>query len=144
MEKWETFIKTLIEAMGFKDYKLEMDEEHRHGSVYLYDGEAVVKDNLPVLVESLNHLFQLIAQRHNAEAIYLDINNYRKEREKLITELARAAARKVVATKKEMILPTMNSYERRIVHMELAAHPEVKTESQGMGKERSVTIKPLE
>lgn len=144
MEKWETFIKKLIEAMGFADYKLEIDEEHRHGSVYLFDGEQIVKDNLPTLVESLNHLFQLIAQRHNEEAIYLDINNYRKEREKLITELARAAARKVVATKKEMTLPAMNSYERRIVHVELAAHPEVKTESQGTGKERSVIIKPLE
>lgn len=144
MEKWETFIKKIVEAMGFKDYKLEIDEEHRHGSVFLYDGEDIVKDNLPTLVESLNHLFQLIAQRHNIEAIYLDVNNYRKEREKLIIELAKAAARKVVATKKEMTLPAMNSYERRIVHMELVAHPEVKTESEGTGKERSVKIKPLE
>lgn len=144
MEKWEIFIKKLVEAMGFTDYKLEIDEEHRHGSVYLFDGEQIVRDNLPTLVESLNHLFQLIAQRRGTEAIYLDINNYRKKREKLITELARAAARKVVATKKEIALPAMNSYERRIVHMELVAHPEVKTESQGTGKERSVTIKPLE
>jgi len=144
MEKWETFIKKLIEAMGFRDYKLEIDEEHRHGSIYLFDGEQIVKDNLPTLVESLNHLFQLISQRRGTEAIYLDINNYRKEREKLITELAKAAARKVVATKKEIALPAMNSYERRIVHMELAAHPEVKTESQGTGKERSVTIRPLD
>ncbi|MDO8504650.1 MAG: R3H domain-containing nucleic acid-binding protein [Candidatus Liptonbacteria bacterium] len=143
MEQWETFTKKLIEAMGFSDYKLEIDEEHRHASVYLYDGENVVKDNLPAMVESLNHLFQLIAQRRNTESLYLDINNYRKEREKLITELARAAARKVVATKKEMILPAMNSYERRIVHVELVAHPDVKTESEGVGKERSVRIKPL-
>lgn len=143
MEKWEILIKKLIEAMGFKDYKLEIDEEHRHGSLYLYDGEQIVKDNLPNLVESINHLFQLIAQRRGGDAIYLDINNYRKEREKLITELAKAAARKVTATKAEIILPPMNSYERRIVHMELAAHPEVKTESQGMGKERSVSIRPV-
>lgn len=144
MEKWETLIKKLIEAMGFRDYKLDIDEEHKHGSLFLYDGETMIKENLPSIVESFNHLFQLIAQRHNVGAIYLDINNYRKEREKLITELAKAAARKVVATKKEMILPAMNSYERRIVHVELAAHPDIKTESQGAGKERAVIIKPIE
>lgn len=143
MENWEAFVKKLVEAMGFRDYKLEIDQEHRHGNLHLYDGEMIVKENLPSMVESFNHLFQLIAQRKNTEAIYLDINNYRKEREKLITELAKAAARKVMATKQEIILPSMNSYERRIVHMELAAHPEVKTESQGTGKERSVTIKPI-
>ena len=143
MQKWEELIKNLVEAMGFKDYKLEIDEEHRHGSVFIYDGEKIVKDNLPALVEGLNHLLQLVAQRQNLPGIYLDINNYRKEREKLITELAKAAARKVVATKQEIVLPTMNSYERRIVHTELAAHPEIKTESQGMGKERAVIIKPI-
>jgi predicted RNA-binding protein Jag len=29
------------------------------------------------------------------------------------------------------------------VHMELAVHPEVKTESAGEGKERYVVIKPI-
>lgn len=141
MNNWEDLIKKLVEAMGFRDYKVEIDPEHKHGSVHLYDGEVLVKENLPAMVESFNRLLQLIAQRQNLEPIYLDINNYRKEREKLITELAKAAARKVVATKTEITLPAMNSYERRIVHTELAAHPEVKTESQGQGKERSVIIK---
>jgi predicted RNA-binding protein Jag len=38
----------------------------------------------------------------------------------------------------------MNSYERRIVHVELAIHPEVTTESMGVGKERYVIVKPIE
>lgn len=143
MNNWEELIKKTVEAMGFRDYKLEIDQEHKHGSIHIYDGELIVKENLPILVESFNHLFQLIAQRHGMEPIYLDINNYRKEREKLITELSKAAARKVTATKQEITLPAMNSYERRIVHTELAAHPEVKTESQGQGKERSVIIRPI-
>jgi predicted RNA-binding protein Jag len=37
----------------------------------------------------------------------------------------------------------MNSYERRIVHVELAIHPNVKTESVGEGRERYIVIKPL-
>jgi spoIIIJ-associated protein len=89
-------------------------------------------------------LFQLAGKKHDAPRIFFDINNYRKDREKLITELARGAARKVAATKEHLELPSMNSYERRIVHVELAAHPDVRTESQGLGKERKVIIKPVE
>ena len=94
-------------------------------------------------MENLNHVLQLVAQKNGDEKIYMDINNYRKEREKLLVELAKAAARKVASTKQEVALPAMNSYERRIVHAELSARPDVKTESQGAGKERFITIKPL-
>jgi len=58
--------------------------------------------------------------------------------------LARAAAQKVMATKNPISLPPMNSYERRLVHMALAHHPEVTTESSGSDKTRFVTIKLVE
>jgi len=38
----------------------------------------------------------------------------------------------------------MNSYERRLVHMEIASNPDLKTESVGIGKTRHVVIKPIE
>src|SRR6185295_16804276 len=90
-----------------------------------------------------NHLIQLVARKQGAQPVFLDINNYRREREHLIVELARATARKAVATKTEIPLPAMNSYERRLAHMELAAHPEVTTESVGRGRSRYVIVKPL-
>jgi len=73
----------------------------------------------------------------------LDVNNYRRQREDLIVELAKAAARKVAATQTEISLPPMNAYERRLIHAELAERPDLKTESKGEGKERAVVIKPL-
>lgn len=144
MENWEIFLKQFIELLGFDDYKLELDEEHRHGRVYIHNDPNLVRENLPILVESVNHLLQLIAHKHAQQPVFLDINNYRRERENLIVELARATARKVVATKQEIPLPVMNSYERRLAHLELAAHPEVTTESMGKGHARYVVIKPLE
>lgn len=143
MENWNELIKKIVEGMGFSDFKIEVDEEHRHAKIFIYDNPGLIKDNLPVLVESFNHLFQLIAQKNSREAIFVDVNNYRKERETIIIELAKAAARKALATKQAISLPAMNSYERRIVHVELAAHPEVQTESQETGKERYVVIKPI-
>ena len=77
------------------------------------------------------------------EKVGVDVNNYKKERERLLTELAKAAARKVLAEKKDVELPVMNAYERRIVHVELATRPDVKTESVGEGSERHIVVKPL-
>ena len=144
MEHWELFTKKALELLGFHDFRVEIDTEHNHGVIFIYDNIAVVaKENLPVLIESFNHIIQLIAKKNQHPAIFFDFNNYRKERENLIAELARTAARKVAATKQELSLPAMNSYERRLVHIELAAHPTVSTESIGTGRDRYVIIKPI-
>lgn len=143
MDNWETLTRTLVELMGFRDYRVEMKPEEKRGALFLYDGGNFLKENLPSFVESLNHLFQMIAKKNGAKLIFIDVNNYRQEREGLIAELARAAAKRAVATKDAVPLPAMNSYERRLVHVALAVHPEVTTESVGEGKERYVVIKPL-
>lgn len=143
MENWELFIKKLINLLGFSDYTVEIDSEHRHGTVFIHENQGLIKDNLPVLVESFNHLLQLVAKKNNTPPFFLDINNYRRERENLIIELVRATARKVLATNQEIPLPAMNSYERRLAHLELATHPEVTTESFGRGRGRYVVVKPL-
>lgn len=144
MESWEELTKKIVEGMGFGDYRLDIKPEEKRGSVFIYDGGNLLKENLPSIVESVNHIFQMVAKKNGSELIFLDVNGYRQEREGLIAELARAAAKKAVATKSAVTLPAMNSYERRIVHTELAVHPEVTTESAGEGKERYVTVKPIE
>jgi len=143
MDNWESYIKKTLDLIGFRDYHLEIKLEERRGSVFIYEDVEMVKENLPAIVDAVNHILQMVAKKNQAEAIFLDVNNYRHDRERLIAELARAAAKKVANTKAEVSLPAMNSYERRLVHMELAVHPEVKTESAGEGKERYVVIKPI-
>ena len=130
--------------MGFTDYRVDMKPDEKLGAVFIYDHPILIKENLPVFVESVNHLLQMISRRSGEAAVFFDVNNYRQERENLITELARAAAKRVLATKEKISLPAMNSYERRLVHVELAIHPEVMTESVGDGRERCVVIKLVE
>lgn len=144
MEKWVEYIKELVGKMGFSDYRVENDQERRHINVFLYDSPRLVEDNLPSIIDSLNHLLQTTLRKEGVEYVYVDVNNYRKEREGLITELARTAARKVQVTHTPLSLPAMNSYERRLIHSELSTHPGVKTESEGEGKARFVVIKPIE
>jgi spoIIIJ-associated protein len=143
METWDQIIKKILSGMGFIDYRVELAEDGSRNAAFIYENEVFIKENLPMIVESINHLLQMIAKKNATKPIFLDINNYRQEREGLIAELARAAAKKVSTTKQEVSLPAMNSYERRIVHVELAIHPDVKTESIGEGKERYIVIKPI-
>ena len=142
-QQWEQFANTALELMGWRDYRAEVDNEHKRAAIFIYDHPSLVKENLPILVESFNHVAQLIARKNNQPLVFFDVNNYRQEREALITELARAAAKKALATKSDISLPVMNSYERRLVHLELAMHPDVRTESYGKGRERYVTIRPI-
>jgi spoIIIJ-associated protein len=143
MENWESFIKKTLDLIGFSDYRLEIKIDERRGSVFIYEDPEMIKENLPAIVEAVNHILQMVAKKNQMEAIFVDVNNYRHDRERLIAELARAAAKKAAASKEEVALPAMNSYERRLVHVELAMHPNVKTESAGEGKERYVVIKPI-
>ena len=143
MNSWEPTIKEIIERIGFRDYRLEVIADQDRGSLFIYENEHWIREHLPIIVESVNHILQMIAKKNQSKTFFLDINNYRQERENLITELARAAAKKVHQTKEQVSLPAMNSYERRLVHVELALHPEVTTESVGEGKERYVIIKPI-
>jgi len=135
-------IDQIIEKIGFDDFSVEANEESRRISVLISDVKFF-KDMLPSFVSNINYLVRLITRKKDWGDIIVDINNYLKEREGLILELARAAARKSVATKEEISLPPMNSYERRLIHTELAGRPDLKTESAGEGKNRYVVIKPL-
>ncbi len=140
-ENWQNFLNKAIELMGFKDFRVDVDSETQRGVVFIYDHPDLIKENLAIIVESVNHLVQMVSRKNNQPAIFFDINNYRHERENLITELARAAAKKVLATGEDLPLPIMNAYERRLVHVALAIHPEVKTESIGESRDRHVIIK---
>lgn len=142
MKEIQEQVAKIIELLGFKDFEVESDEEEKHLSVTIRDNLNAL--NVPDLVADLNRLTRLIGKKLNKGPVIIDINNYRREREKLIVELARAAARKAIATKEPVSLPAMNAYERRLVHAELATRPDVKTESVGEGKNRYVIVKVID
>ena len=72
----------------------------------------------------------------------VNVNNYREERESALQQLALNAAQKVKFSNQSVILSYLSPLERRFVHLALADHPEVKTESVGEGRNRRLMIKP--
>jgi spoIIIJ-associated protein len=135
-------LEHLLRLMGFEDFSVSYSEDSRRFSLFINDAPFLAK-HLANVVNDFDFIVKMILKRKDLPFVFLDINNYRKEREEIIIKLAKAAARKALATKQEISLPPMNAYERRIIHSELALNPDLKTESFGQGKERHVVIRPL-
>ncbi len=74
--------------------------------------------------------------------ITIDIDGYRVRREGLLRELAVRFAGRVIEAGTPVHLEAMPPNERRIIHMSLADHPDVTTESTGEGDARRVVIRP--
>jgi spoIIIJ-associated protein len=75
--------------------------------------------------------------------LHLNINDYQERREETLKELAQDAAQRAVNLQKEIILPNLSSYERRIIHLFLETFPGVKTESRGEAPYRQMVIIPV-
>ena len=143
MKEFQNNLEKIIKSMGFDDFSMIYDSENKRFSIYINEDTESFKKILPAFVSSLNTIARLIVKKDEEGFGLIDINGYKKERESIILELARGAAKKAATTKEEVVLPAMNGYERRLVHLELSSRPDVKTESAGEGRDRCVTIKPL-
>ena len=95
----------------------------------------------------IQHLLKLILRKKiepSEQQFYidLDINDYKKKKIEYLKETAKIAADEVALSKTEKVLPLMSSYERRIIHLELAERSDVISESVGEEPERRIVIRP--
>lgn len=148
LAKTKKIIEEFFEKMTFQaEVKiLPLKENTLSVEVKTEEPQILIGEGGETLLE-IQRLLRLILRKHFAkeEQFYvdLDINDYKKKKLAYLKDLAKNAAEEVVLTKKEKSLPPMSSYERRVVHMELANNPNIKTESVGQGQERKVVVKPL-
>ena len=105
--------------------------------------QILIGEKGQTLVE-IQHLLKAILKRKIPKEFYidLDINGYKEKKIEYLKELAKSMADEVALMKEEKTLPPMPAYERRIIHMELAARTNIVTESIGREPERKVIIKP--
>jgi spoIIIJ-associated protein len=111
----------------------------------------VVGEDLGVLIgrrgeklASLQHIVNLIVARREGQLnrIMVDVENYRGRREDQLRDVADRAAQRVAQSGKIIQLEAMPAMERRIVHLALAEHDSVRTQSVGVEPNRRVVILP--
>ena len=112
-------------------------------SLYISDNAKILIGKNGEALKALEHVLRLSMSKDEAPSILLDINDYRKSRVNFLVDLAKEAVSRVRSTQKAEALVPMSSYERRVVHMELASCMDISTESIGEDPHRRVVVKPL-
>ncbi len=95
-------------------------------------------------LEALQTVISLCVSKKLGEfkRISVEVGDYKKNREDWLKSLAAETKEKVLTEKREIFLPDLKSWERRIVHMILQDDEDVTSESIGEGKERVLVVKP--
>lgn len=146
LTKIENVINDFFNKAGIVDFKIKTIETTASGSI---DVSLFVQDASLYIGEggknigAFESILRLLIKKQLGEALFLrlDINNYRSLKDESLRELAKKAARRARFYKQPVTLEAMTAYNRRIIHTELAAHPDIKTESAGEGEQRRVVVK---
>jgi spoIIIJ-associated protein len=93
---------------------------------------------------AFQYIASLIVGKEEQQFIQLtvDVEGYRDRREKQLIQMAKRMADQVAKSGRRQTLEPMPSGERRIIHIALRDHPDVKTESTGEEPYRKVMIIP--
>jgi len=147
--------KDLLQKIGFEAEVKLIENEHVAESNFFTVAVESDKD-LSILIgkngQNLNafdHIVRLVVARKLAASedkngfnFIVDVNDYRKSKTNYLVEVARNVARRVSQTQRAEALLPMSSYERKLVHTELASFKEVQTESIGQEPRRRIVVKP--
>ena len=123
------------------------DEDGETASI----GLNIEGDDLGILIGrrgqtmlSLQHILRLMmaSTEQVRMPIVLDVEGYKERRCEGLRALALRLADQATDRKSSFAMEPMPAFERRIVHLALADHPDVITESTGTGEGRKVVIIP--
>jgi spoIIIJ-associated protein len=127
---------------------------------FLGEGEVGVPDTITLNVEGddlgiligrrgqtlacLQYLVRIIVghQKQVWTPIVIDVESYKQRRCNALQSLAWRMAEQVKRSGREFAMEPMTPFDRRIIHLALADHPDVTTESSGEGESRRVVIVP--
>ena len=137
---------TTLKNMGFS-VKIEILNKNETPTFRIYsDNDALLIGKEGKNLKALRHIIgqAIKKETNNNFKFVVDVSNYQEKKEKHLVFLAKKIAREVAASKVEVKLDSMNSYERRIIHNALTNNKKVYTESTGEEPNRCVVIKPKE
>lgn len=150
MEHLEAIVKELLDAMGASYTKVSHTEIAGQSviSIEAEDGRSLIGAHGDAL-HALDHIAKKIHEHRfprpeGAERegmVLIDVNDYQIKRIKELQTKALMMAERARSFQYDVELSPMSSYERLIIHTTLQDAPNVKTESQGEGRNRRVVIK---
>ena len=141
------FVLGFLERFGVEDGRVRVIEET--DKVTLSVAAPGKTGNLLIgregkNLDALQHVLTASMVHHGYETkAVIDVEEYRSRREDRIRERARELCEDVLHSGESITVGPMNSYERRLVHMEVKQHEGLKSRSVGHGKMKDLEIAPV-
>jgi len=139
----QDFLNLIFERAGFNLHAAT--EESTAGCLVNIDGgdASILLNEGGELLEAFQHLANQVFGRRlpKGERIVCDVQDFRATREAELRAMARHAAERVRTTGTIFNFGPMNSNERRVIHLALAAEGDLQTESIGEGTARRVAVR---
>jgi spoIIIJ-associated protein len=136
------FLHDVIAAMG-ASLAIQVEETPEGTRINLEgeDGGVLVRNGGEGL-QALQHLVATAFRRQLGEdnRIVIDCNNFRREKDAELKQMAHFIAGKARTTGVPQEMGPLNPYERRIVHLAIAEDPTVSSESIGDAFMKTVII----
>jgi spoIIIJ-associated protein len=142
-EEVRKILVDLLDKMKI-DYKIdrvEWDKEKVRINIVGKDMGLVIGRKGETL-NALQYMTSLIVNKDREEKIriVLDVEDYRRKKERSLEKLAIKLSDKVKSTQKNVVMRPMSPQERRIIHTVLQGDPQVTTYSTGDEPNRKVVI----
>jgi spoIIIJ-associated protein len=142
----KNFIKEFFEKMGFDvDFNVLIENSIIKIDLKTNEASYLIGEKGEVLF-NIQHIIYLLLKKNikdfNFASLELDINDYKKKKINFLKSMISDIADEVALSRKEIVLPPMSAYERKIVHLQIAERKDVVSESVGQEPERKIIIKP--
>ena len=143
----ESVIQFCRELVARLHMDLIPDGKEEDGIIYVnFTGSdrPFLLSNSASVLNSIEYILNRIFRngKEDAPSIVVDSDKYRQHREAELILLAQMASKKVISLRKPLGLQPMTPRERRIVHLALSGIEGVRTQSNGEGDNRNITIYP--
>lgn len=139
-------LDTLLGLMGVQGNVEVLSKELPLGLNIRGDDLGILIGRRGQTLVALEYITKLIVVRRLKAWVPLtvDVGGYKRRRRDSLQKLALYLAEQVKSRRRAMPMEPMPADERRIIHLALADHPDVTTQSIGDGENRKIVILPRE
>lgn len=143
-EQIAEFVRNVVTAMGANvTVTSEATADGIKVDISGEEGEFLVRRKGESL-DALQHLVTSIWRDQTGRdgRIVVDCLDFRKGKDAELRQLAKFMIEKAKLTRAPQEMGPLNSYSRRLVHLEVSLDPDVTSESQGDGQVKTIVIAP--